>query len=208
MKDHALVFGLHSVPLDDRNVGEVAARDNDLLRRAVSDPTALAAFYESTVDELLRYFRRQVFDTDIGADLTAETYAQLLRHVRRFDPTRGSAQQFLYGIARHQYLGWCRKGEVARRFRRSVALRPLPAWPDTEQAVIDRVDAQRLRAALDMALDRLTERERDVVTMRVFDVLSHAEIAAKLGCSVTAARSTLSRGLAKLASLVDEGAAP
>jgi Sigma-70 region 2 len=41
-------------------------------------------------------------DPELDADLTAETFASALEGVDRFDPARGSAVNWLFGIARHQ----------------------------------------------------------------------------------------------------------
>jgi DNA-directed RNA polymerase specialized sigma24 family protein len=51
---------------------------------------------------LLGYLVRRTGDPELGADLTAETFASALEGVDRFDPARGSAVNWLFGIARHQ----------------------------------------------------------------------------------------------------------
>lgn len=41
-------------------------------------------------------------DPETATDLTAETFAAALAGVGRFDPGRGAAVGWLYGIANHQ----------------------------------------------------------------------------------------------------------
>jgi RNA polymerase sigma factor (sigma-70 family) len=174
-----------------------------LLRQSISDAEAFAAFYTKTVDEILRFFRRRVFDADLSADLTAETYAQLLRSVRKFDLSRGSSRQYLYGVAKNQYLLWQRKGVVSNRHRHALGMVELPSWESTEDTTIERLDAVRLRRRLGSAMASLTTPERDAIALRVLDGRSYREIAATLGCTEVAARVRVSRGLSRLASILD-----
>ena len=178
--------------------------DDELLRRARHASDAFATFYERTFDELLTYFRRRVFDAELAADLTAETYAQLLRNLRRFDPRRGTARQYLYGIAKNQHLMWQRKGVVSARHRHAVGLRELPDWSEDEDAAVDRLDAARLTDAVREAMTALTAGERAAVEQRIVDGLPYRDIADALGCTEVAARVRVSRGLAKLAGALED----
>jgi RNA polymerase sigma-70 factor (ECF subfamily) len=181
---------------DDRSLDAV-------LRTAIGDADAFGKFYASTVDEVLQFFRRRVFDPDLSADLTAETYAQLLRNVRKFDPRSGSARQYLYGIAKNHYLLWQRKGVVSHRHRHAVGMVELPSWDMAEDVTIERLDAARLRRHLATAMSALTTPEREAIERRIVDGSAYRDIAADLGCTEVAARVRVSRGLAKLAMLLE-----
>jgi RNA polymerase sigma-70 factor (ECF subfamily) len=177
--------------------------DDALLFRAIDDPGAFAAFYSRSIEDVLRFFRRRVFDPELCADLTAETYAQLLRSLRSFDPSAGSARQYLFGIARHQLLVWQRRGEVSRRHRNAAGMASLATESLGEDATVERLDAERLRDVLDDALAALTDLERHAVTLRVLERHTYRDIATALGCTEVTARVRVSRGLAKLAVLVE-----
>ena len=41
---------------------------DDLMRRAISDSDAFAALYTKTVDEIMQFFRRRVFDIELSAE--------------------------------------------------------------------------------------------------------------------------------------------
>lgn len=178
--------------------------DDELLHRSRHAPDAFATFYERTFDEVLQYFRRRVFDGELAADLTAETYAQLLRNLRRFDPARGGARQYLFGIAKNQHLMWQRRGVVSHKNRHALRMQELPAWNEDEDHVVDRMDAARLTAAVRTALDSLSDGERTAIEHRVLDGLPYRDVADALGCSEGAARVRVSRALAKLAVALDD----
>ena len=70
-----------------------------------------------------------------------------------------------------------------------------PALDDEADA---RLDAAALRAELSARLARLPDGTRDAVLLRVVEQLDYHELAARLGCSNTAARVRVSRGLREL----------
>ena len=178
--------------------------DDELLRRARHAPDTFATFYERTFDDVFAFFRRRVFDGELAADLTAETYAQLLRNLRRFDPARGGARQYLYGIAKNQHLMWQRRGVVSHKNRHAVRMQALPAWSEDENEVVDRMDAARLTDAVRRALDVLSDGERAAVELRVLEGRAYRDVAEELGCTEVAARVRVSRALAKLALALDD----
>lgn len=81
--------------------------------------------------------------------------------------------------------------------RRETALRSLAAMPDHSTPEPE-VDWERLRPVLDAALDRLPERDRDVILLRFFHGLSFSELGQRLSMNENAARMRAMRALEKL----------
>src|SRR3712207_5874001 len=96
---------------------EEAVTDERLLLAARTDPEAFTQFYRRHATPLLGYLVRRTGDPELGADLTAETFACALEGIERFDPARGSGVNWLFGIARHQLLRTLQRGHVERRAR-------------------------------------------------------------------------------------------
>jgi len=55
-----------------------------------------------------------------------------------------------------------------------------------------------VRMAVCSALESLTDRQRAVLVLRVFDDLSEAQVAQILGCAIGTVKSTMSRAVARL----------
>jgi RNA polymerase sigma-70 factor (ECF subfamily) len=138
---------------------------------------------------------RQRSDPDTAQELLAETFAQAWCSRRRFDPARGSARAWVFGIAQHLLFGYYRRLEVEHRARKRLGVVLEPAHDDEADA---RLDAVALRARLTVELARLPDRTRDAVLLRVVEQLDYAELGRRLGCSATAARIRVSRGLREL----------
>jgi RNA polymerase sigma-70 factor (sigma-E family) len=81
-----------------------------------------------------------------------------------------------------------------RRWRGEQAFGVLPERP----APGDIAAEVAARVAVGQALGRLTDRQRSVLVLRVFDDLSEAQVAQVLDCAAGTVKSTLSQALTKL----------
>ena len=136
---------------------------------------------------------RRTGDPEAAADLLAETFAAALTGLDRFDPARGDAAAWLYGIARHQLARRARHGAVEERARRRLGW---SAWscPTPTCARSRRVTTPTI------ALEGLPPDQRAAVHARVVQEQDYAQIAAASGSTEPAVRQRVSRGLATLRS--------
>src|SRR3954465_3821579 len=99
-----------------------ARTDEELLRACARDADAFATFYGRHVHAVAGWFLRRTRSPELAADLTAETFADALRGVRRFDPKRGLAIAWLFGIAHRELARAVERGRVEDRARRRLRL--------------------------------------------------------------------------------------
>jgi RNA polymerase sigma factor (sigma-70 family) len=151
------------------------------------------AFYRANVRGVLAFFARRTRHPELAADLTAETFAAALAGRRRFDPTRGNAVQWLYGIANHQLQHALARGRADDRLRRRLGIE-VPTPDDTALVAIDRLASGDAHAAL----VGLPEPYRAAVRARVVDEQPYAQIALDQNASPALIRKRVSRGLAAL----------
>jgi RNA polymerase sigma factor (sigma-70 family) len=171
--------------------------DERLLARGPRDEEAFAAFYRRYERPVAGFFVRATGRGDLAADLTAETFAEALASLERFDPDRGAAAAWLFGIARHVLARSRERGQVEDRARRRLGMPPLAL--DDEQ--IARVEAAAGDAQALHLLDSLPPDQREAVSARVLDERDYNEIAAELRCSESVVRKRVSRGLTALRAL-------
>jgi RNA polymerase sigma-70 factor (ECF subfamily) len=174
--------------------------DEELLAAARKQPEAFAAFYRRHERALLAYFMRRAGDPEVAADLAAETFATVLAQLRRFDPARGSALAWLFGIARHKLLRAAERGRVEDRARRRLGM-PALVLDDEALERIERLGAEDRVAAL---LERLPAKQAQAVQAHVLEDQPYERVASGLQCSESVVRQRVSRGLAKLRSIVEE----
>jgi RNA polymerase sigma-70 factor (ECF subfamily) len=166
--------------------------DEAVLAALDTAPEQFAVFYRRHVGGLLGYFLRRTRDPEVAADLCAETFAAALDGAHRFDPARGPAVAWLYGIARRLLVAAQRRGAVEDRARRRLGMAPL----DLTDAALERIEALGSAAALTAALAALPADQREAVRARVVDERDYAEIAREAHTSQSVIRKRVSRGLA------------
>ncbi len=169
--------------------------DESCLVAARDDPDAFVEFYDRGYAWVAAFFYRRILCPFTTAELTAETFARVWATRERFDPTKGSAIGWTMGIARNLYRQWSHKGRTSDSARARLAIEtPALVLEDLER-IESLVDLGSLRGELHDAMKHLTPRLRDAVVLRVAMDLPYDEVAARLGCTVGAARVRVSRGL-------------
>lgn len=165
-------------------------------------------------------------------DLVQETFLRLVTTAGKYDPERGSASQFIHGIARSVWKSYLQKQSRARsvtgpsRVARSIRLMPkilsyaftqplvegsvdldveevVPAWT----VAVEEETAAR-ENLLKSALEKLRAEKPDlheVLLQRFYHGRSHAEIAVAKGISEGTSRSRLARALSFLRAELETG---
>lgn len=169
--------------------------DAELLAAARTDPQAFREFYERYAVWMRSWFERHTGSETAALDLTAETFTQAWRGVRRFrDEADGSAGPWLFGIARNLLRQHHKRNRIETA---ALARHDGRAWAGVDQfeAVDERVAADALAPAIEEAMTQLPADQRDALRLRVVEQLPYEEVAGRLGCSINAARLRVSRAL-------------
>jgi RNA polymerase sigma factor (sigma-70 family) len=175
--------------------------DAQLVAAAREDPEAFRCLYERYADRLHAFFARRTGSRDAALDLTAETFAQAWVSRRRFrDLAGGSAGPWLFTIARRVLIA-----SVKRRHLETTALERLQVEHRAADVVPDEQWLDGLDEDLATALDALPRNQRRALELRIVGGLSYAGVAERLGCSPTAARIRVSRGLARVRARLEGG---
>jgi len=178
--------------------------DTELLTASRVDPAAFVELYRRHAEDLLRYFARRTLDPESAAELTAETFAEAFASRARYRDTGANGVAWLYGIARHQLGRYFRNGRVDAAARKWLALPPRALPSEDYERIEDLIDFAPIRAALIDALETLGEDQREALRLRVIDGLPYPDVAARLQCGEGAARQRVSRGLRRLALVLQD----
>ena len=153
--------------------------------------------YRANVAAVTSYFARRSADPHVVADLTADTFVTAITSFASFDPGKGTARSWVFGIARHVYAAHCEAyGQQQDRLERLAGRRDLE--PDQVEELLDRIDAERAGRALVTGLGLLPDRDRALVELVDLAGLRPKEAAAVLGVTPGAVRMRLMRARAQL----------
>src|SRR5215210_9365935 len=137
--------------------------DDELL--ASLEAGSFAVFYRRQVEDLVAFFMRRIRDAELAADLTAETFAAALVARARFDPGRGSASAWLFGIALNKLARVERRQVAERRARRRLGME----WIELTDADIERIEALGSGERAHVLLGRISPEQRDAIRAHVID---------------------------------------
>jgi RNA polymerase sigma-70 factor (ECF subfamily) len=153
--------------------------------------------YRANVEAVTAYFARRSADPHAVADLTADTFVEVITCFGSFDPRQGTARAWVFGIARHVYAAHCEAYSHQRhKVERLAGRRDLD--PDQIEELLDRIDAERAGRDLVSELATLPERDRGVVELVDIAGLSPKEAATALGLAPGTVRMRLMRARARL----------
>lgn len=173
--------------------------DDELLASTGREPSAFGIFYARHERAVFRYHRRRTEESELAADLCAETFAAALLSSRRYRPGPQPAVAWLFGIARNVLGRSLERGRVESRARRRLGM-PRLEIDDETLATLDRLHAGE---RLGDALAHLPEDERAAVLARVVEEREYPQIAADLQVSQAVVRKRVSRGLARMKEYVE-----
>ena len=179
--------------------------DVDLLRASGRDESAFRELYARWAPELHTWFTRRTASADTASELTAETFAQVLRGLRSFHGRHpGSGAAWMMGIANNLLRQWYRERRVATAARERLGI-PVRSYDLLDEDAIERrLEAGPLRDDLLRALEALPADQRAAVALRVLHERSYEEVAVALGCTPATARQRVFRGLRTMRERISE----
>lgn len=186
----------------ERRQGPSAEPDPDadlMLRVKRGDRAAFAALVEKYQQPVLNFLRRSLQDEVEAEDLAQNVFVQAWKSARRYRRT-ARFSTWLFTIARNLCLN-----ELRRRARHAAASlesasgeseTPLPQRLEDRQTVTppEALLREELFQKVEAALAALPETQRTAILLCREEEFSYEEIAAILGCSLSATKSLIHRG--------------
>ena len=187
-----------------KNGGDVepdGRTDEELLAAIAAGPGALPEFYRRTVGRVIAAGTRRFDQPEDVADFTAVVFLRVLESASGFDPRRGSAVSWLYGIVNHVASEEFRRRARASETERRISGRDLLADDDIGD-LERRIDASAEARAVCRAIGELPEDDRRLMALIAVDGLTPVEAAGVLGISRIALRVRLHRSRRRLRELL------
>jgi RNA polymerase sigma-70 factor (ECF subfamily) len=172
------------MPLDD---------EGRLVRMAQSgDGEAFTQLYEEYFDRVYRFVFFRVADELLAEDLASQVFLKAWEHLHGYRP-RGPFLAWLYAIARNAVIDYYR---TRKQVLSLEEVTPIAAQDDKLE---DRLQLEFDVKALQAAMQRLTQEQQEVITLKFVADYNTAQIAKEMGKSEGAVRALQMRALQSLA---------
>ncbi|MCW2922904.1 MAG: putative polymerase ECF-subfamily sigma factor [Thermoleophilia bacterium] len=198
---HLMARASEPPPPTNRFAWVDAHDEAEVVRRvALGEVPAQERLWRMHLDAVHRVCASQLAATD-AEDAVADTFLAAFASAGSFDPSRGSVQAWLLGIAVNQVRRrWRADRRVAATLARVVHRdRATASSPDHAELVIARIDARSLAAGL----AELSDADRLVLVVQAAGDLDTQELATALGIARSAAKVRLHRARRRLATFLD-----
>ncbi len=175
-------------------------KQQDLLSRIQRwELDALAEAYDTYAPALYRYAWRQLGDVAQAEDIVSETFQRLLTALKHGQGPQDNLQAWISRVAHNL---------ITDYYRRQPALpmdpvdedAPLPAPDDCAAQALQRVEAARVR----QALQRLTPLQRQVIVLRFLEGWDLASVAQSIEREVNAVKALQHRAIAALRTFLED----
>lgn len=167
------------------------------------DPRDASALYRATVAPLRRYLARLLRDEREAEDIAHDAFLRVLPVVERAEAEKPAA--LLYTTARRLAINRIKRREHAPVARDGFIL---DAQASTQPGVPQQVMARQELARVEAAIAELPEGCRAVLLLRKVELLSHTEIADRLGIAISTVEKQHARALRLLRARLAADAAP
>lgn len=179
----------------DAQTFDTRPSDRELIERIRSgDEASLATFYDRHHPVALRVALRIVRDRGRAEDVLQESFLSAWRKAGTYQAGRGTPKSWLMGIVRNRAIDTIRSLKDTDSDDEEVLAAMPSDGPDVVDEVASRLDAERVRAAI----DALPEEQRITVTIAFLEGRTHAEIARDLGVPLGTVHGRVRLGLRRM----------
>lgn len=167
-----------------------------MLRIAKGDADAFDEIYRRFARPILALARRRLADAGKAEDATQETFVSIWRSASSFRPERGTGSAWLFAVARNSIIDRARQ-----RSETTVEEAPEQASSDPDPSEV--AESDWLAWEVHTALERLPEREQEVLSLAYFSELSQTETAERLDLPLGTVKTRTRSGLSRMATLLE-----
>lgn len=147
-------------------------------------------FYSTYYQKVVFYINKKISNPFDAEDLASEIFLYCYSHYDDYDPQKSALSTWLYLIVNSRIKNHYRDAKTY------VDLESLVGVLSDDTVDMDAcIYLQQMKQQLEKAMNRLSDRQRQIVKMRYFEEKSNAEVAAALGMTQINVRVQLSRAL-------------
>ncbi len=159
------------------------------VRKAQSgDSAGFAMLYDFYIDKIYRFIFYKTFSKEGAEDLTSDVFTKAFQKINSYDSTKGPFGAWLYRIARNA---------VIDHYRTRKAHVPIDDMFDiaSDDRTVEQKDAIMALEKVSEYLKTLTPKQREIITLRIWEERSYKEIAEIVGGTEASVKMAFSRSI-------------
>lgn len=177
-------------------VASGATQQQVLLERvAAGDKAAFSALYDDIAPRVFGLVKRLLVDHSQSEEVTQEVFLEIWQTASRFDPKKGGAATWILTMAHRRAVDRVRASQSSRDRDLKVGIRDLGRdFDHVSETVETSVEHERVEAAM----SRLTELQRQAITLSYYGGYSNSEVATILSVPIGTVKTRIRDGMIRL----------
>ncbi|WP_233195463.1 sigma-70 family RNA polymerase sigma factor [Cryobacterium sp. M91] len=172
-----------------------ATKEELLARVALGDQSAFGELYDQIAPRVLGLVKRLLIDHAQSEEVTQEIFLEIWQSATRYEPTRGGASTWILTMAHRRAVDRIRSSQTGRDRDTKIGIRDLAvAYDHVAETVEVRIEHERV----EKAMTRLTQLQRQAVSLAYYGGFSHSEVADMLHIPLGTVKTRLRDGLIRL----------
>ena len=182
-------------PAGDISPAAPATKEELLGRVAHGDQSAFGELYDQIAPRVLGLVKRLLVDHAQSEEVTQEIFLEVWQSASRYEPTRGGASTWILTMAHRRAVDRIRSSQAGRDRDAKIGIRDLAvAYDHVAETVEVRIEHERV----EKAMTRLTQLQRQAVSLAYYGGFSHSEVADMLHIPLGTVKTRLRDGLIRL----------
>lgn len=174
---------------------EKPSKEELLARVAKGDQVAFAELYEEISPRVFGLVRRLLVDHAQSEEVTQEIFLEIWQNATRYEPTKGGASTWILTMAHRRAVDRIRASQAGRDRDVRIGIRDFVAEYDNVSAEVETtIEHERVKKAM----LKLTELQRQAVTLAYYGGYSHSEVAEMLKVPIGTVKTRLRDGMIRL----------
>jgi RNA polymerase sigma-70 factor (ECF subfamily) len=190
------MLGLMTADFDFDLESTAPATKEELLGRvAQGDETAFGDLYDQMASRVLGLVKRLLVDHAQSEEVTQEIFLEIWQSASRYEAQRGGASTWILTMTHRRAVDRIRSSQAGRDRDTKIGIRDLAVeYDQVSETVETRIEHERV----EKAMSRLTELQRQAISLAYYGGLSHSEVAERLRIPLGTVKTRLRDGMIRL----------
>jgi len=166
-----------------------------LTRVATGDQAAFSELYDQLAPRVFGLVKRLLRDHSQSEEVTQEIFLEIWQNATRFDANKGAAVSWILTMAHRRAVDRVRSSQSSRDRDVRIGIRDQnPEYDHVSETIEVRLEHERV----EQAMSRLTELQRQAVSLAYYGGYSHSEVATMLSVPIGTVKTRLRDGMIRL----------
>lgn len=171
------------------------SQDDLLGMVAQGDQAAFGQLYDQIAPRVLGLITRLLRDRAQSEEVAQEVFLEIWQSATRYDPNKGGASSWIMTMAHRRAVDRVRASQSSRDRDTKIGIRDYnPDYDNVAETVQTRIEHERV----EKAMLRLTELQRQAVTLAYYGGYSHSEVSEMLSVPIGTVKTRLRDGMIRL----------